>query len=50
MALYEHIFIARQDLSTSQVEALTVEFSEIITSNKGKIAKTEPWGLRKPCL
>ncbi len=46
MALYEHIFIARQDLSNSQVEGLTTEFSKIITDNGGTIAKTEPWGLR----
>lgn len=46
MALYEHIFIARQDVSQQQVEALTEQFSTIITENGGQIAKTEYWGLR----
>ena len=46
MALYEHVFLARQDISTAQVNALTKEFTGIITENGGKIAKTEYWGLK----
>lgn len=46
MALYEHVFIARQDVSQQQVEALTEQFSNIIKEQGGQIAKTEYWGLR----
>jgi len=46
MAFYESVFIARQDLSTQQVEALTELMSAVITDNGGKIEKTEQWGLR----
>lgn len=46
MAFYETIFIVRQDVSTNQVEKMTKEFSDIISNNNGKVAKTENWGLR----
>lgn len=46
MALYEHVFIARQDINASQVEAITAEFSKIIEENEGKVAKSEYWGLK----
>lgn len=46
MALYETVFIARQDLSAAQVEALATNFTEIITQGKGEITKTEFCGLR----
>ncbi|MFA4993749.1 MAG: 30S ribosomal protein S6 [Bdellovibrionales bacterium] len=46
MPLYESIFIARQDVPTTQVEALTKIFSDIIVKDKGLVTKTEPWGLR----
>ena len=46
MALYEHIFLARQDLSQSQVDALAAQATEIIESNEGKVTKTETWGLK----
>ena len=45
MPLYESIFIARQDVPTTQVEALTKMFSDIIVKDNGKVTKTEPWGL-----
>ena len=45
MAFYEHVIIARQDISAAQVEALTAEFSKIIEENGGKVAKNEYWGL-----
>ena len=46
MPLYEHVFIARQDVTAQQVESLTESFSNVITENGGKVAKTEYWGLR----
>lgn len=46
MPLYEHIFLARQDVSNAQVEQLTKEFSDIIEEAGGKIAKSEYWGLK----
>ena len=46
MPLYEHVFLARQDLSQAQVDALAENATKIITDNKGKVVKTESWGLR----
>ena len=46
MALYEHIFAARQDISAQQVETLTEDFKKIITDNGGTVGKTEAWGLK----
>ena len=46
MALYEHVFLARQDLSQAQVDALAQTATEIVEAGKGKVVKTEAWGLR----
>ena len=46
MPLYEHVFLARQDLAQSQVDALAETATNIITSNGGQVVKTETWGLR----
>ena len=46
MALYEHIFLARQDLSQAQVDALAAAATKIVEDNKGNVVKTETWGLR----
>ncbi len=46
MPLYEHVFLARQDVSNQQVEALTKEFSDVITENGGKVVKNKYWGLK----
>ncbi len=46
MALYEHVFLARQDLAQAQVDALAEAATKIITDNQGKVMKTETWGLR----
>ena len=46
MALYEHVFLARQDLAQAQVDALAEAATKIIEDNKGKVIKTETWGLR----
>ncbi|HVX80688.1 MAG: 30S ribosomal protein S6 [Devosia sp.] len=46
MALYEHIFLARQDVSAQQVEELTNQFTEVLSQGGGKVTKTEYWGLK----
>ena len=46
MPLYEHVFLARQDISQAQVDALTKEYSEVITEGGGKVGKTEYWGVK----
>ena len=46
MRLYESVFIARQDISSQQVESMADEFAGIITNAGGKIHKREYWGLR----
>jgi small subunit ribosomal protein S6 len=46
VALYEHVFLARQDLSQAQVDALAATATEIVESNQGKVVKAETWGLK----
>jgi small subunit ribosomal protein S6 len=46
MALYEHVFLARQDLAQAQVDALAEAATKIVEDNNGKVVKTETWGLR----
>ena len=46
MALYEHVFLARQDLAQAQVDQLAETATKIIEDNNGKVVKTETWGLR----
>ena len=46
MALYEHVFLARQDLSQAQVDQLAATATEIVEANEGKVTKTETWGLK----
>ena len=46
MPLYEHVFLARQDLSQAQVDALAATATEIVEAGKGKVTKTETWGLK----
>ena len=46
MPLYEHVFLARQDLSQSQVDTLAATATEIVEANEGKVTKTETWGLK----
>lgn len=46
MALYEHVFLARQDLAQAQVDALAESATKIIEDNNGTVVKTETWGLR----
>ena len=46
MALYEHVFIARQDISSQQVEALTDMITAVLEENGGEITKKEYWGIK----
>jgi small subunit ribosomal protein S6 len=46
MPLYEHVFLARQDLAQAQVDALAENATKIIADNGGTVVKTETWGLR----
>ena len=46
MPLYENIFIARQDISGAQVDALTEGFAQLVADNGGEVRKREYWGLR----
>ena len=47
MAFYECTFIARHDMSANDVEKLAAGFASVITDMKGKVIKTEQWGLRQ---
>ncbi len=46
MAYYESVFIARQDVSSNQVDGLVDSFREIIEQGGGQVTKKEYWGLR----
>jgi len=46
MPLYEHVFLARQDASTQQIEELTTQMTGIVEQAGGKVTKTENWGVR----
>lgn len=46
MPLYEHVFLARQDLAQAQVDALAENATKIIQDNGGTVVKNENWGLR----
>ena len=46
MNCYEHTFITKQDLSSSQAKVLVHKYEDIIKENSGKVLKTEEWGLR----
>jgi len=46
MPFYENVFIARQDISSAQADALTEQFSNLIAEQGGKVTKKEQWGLR----
>jgi small subunit ribosomal protein S6 len=46
MPLYEHIYLARQDVSPQQVEELTNQFTEVLSQGGGKVTKNEYWGLK----
>ena len=46
MALYEHVFLARQDISAQQVDALVEQYKGVIEANGGKVGRVENWGLK----
>lgn len=46
MAIYETVFILRQDLTAQQVEDLSKNFKKVLTDGNGKLLKEENWGLR----
>jgi small subunit ribosomal protein S6 len=46
MPLYEHVFLARQDISGQQVDALLQSFRSILEERGGSVGKTEYWGLK----
>jgi len=46
MAFYESVFIARQDITAQQAEAIADTFAKVVTDAGGKVAKRENWGLR----
>ncbi len=46
MPLYEHVMIARQDLSNTQAESLIEHFSTVLTDNDGKAVMSEYWGVK----
>ncbi len=46
MPLYEHVVIARQDLSNTQAESLVEHFSTVLADNGGKVVESEYWGIK----
>lgn len=46
MALYEHVFLARQDISNQQVDQLVEQYRGVLESNGGSVGKVENWGLK----
>lgn len=46
MAFYEHVFLARQDISSQQAEELVTHFKGILEEHGGKVGKIESWGLK----
>jgi small subunit ribosomal protein S6 len=46
MALYEHVYLARQDVTAQQVETLTDQLKALIAANGGSVSKVEAWGLK----
>lgn len=46
MPLYEHVMIARQDLSAAQAESLIEHFGTVLSDNGGKLLENEYWGVK----
>ena len=46
MPSYEHVFICRQDLTSTQAESIADEFKKTLSDNGGKVIDTEYWGLK----
>jgi small subunit ribosomal protein S6 len=46
MALYEHVFLSRQDISPQQVDELVAAYKGIVEAHGGSVGRIENWGLR----
>ena len=46
MALYEHVFLARQDITPQQVDGLVEQYKGVLEANGGKVGRVENWGLK----
>jgi small subunit ribosomal protein S6 len=46
MPLYEHVFLARQDVTSQQVESMVDQYKGVIEGNGGTVEKTEMWGVK----
>ncbi|WP_206455026.1 30S ribosomal protein S6 [Aurantimonas marina] len=46
MALYEHVFLSRQDISNQQVDQLVEQYRGVLEANGGSVGKVENWGLK----
>src|SRR5919106_2171908 len=46
MPLYEHVFMARQDVTSQQVETMIDQYKGVVEQNGGKVEKTEMWGVK----
>lgn len=46
MARYEHVFLARQDISGQQVDQIVEQYRGVIATNGGNVGKVESWGLK----
>jgi small subunit ribosomal protein S6 len=46
MPLYEHVYMARQDVTAQQVDEMTAQYKSVIEQMGGKITKTEYWGVK----
>ncbi|NWG45431.1 MAG: 30S ribosomal protein S6, partial [Alphaproteobacteria bacterium] len=46
MPLYEHVVIARQEISQTQVDQIIAQFKGIISEQDGTVGRTEYWGLK----
>ena len=46
MSLYEHVYLARQDITAQQVDDMTAQYKNVIEQMGGKVTKTEYWGVK----
>ena len=46
MPLYEHVYMARQDVTAQQVDEMTAQYKNVIEQMGGKITKSEYWGVK----
>jgi small subunit ribosomal protein S6 len=46
MAFYEHVFLARQDITSQQMEELITQYTDLIAANGGSVVRHEYWGVK----